>query len=491
MAKQKINIFQCAIMLLLLMMNFSCEAPRKNPLDTHNPDGVWAELSGTAKTFGSSSNTIANVAVVWNNEKIAITDEQGLFLFSQIRAIDGWLRFSRENFKSDSVYISWAGRSNVSQDVILEPAPTIAGRVTSSVPSNPPIANVSVYWANDHIYTTTDQNGDYLLSDIKNDDGMLIFQKDGIRADSVQITWAGANAIVQNMQLHPMPSLQGHVKTTRVPPLAISGVKVTWKAAQQFTFTDAQGYYKFEEVSPDAGQLFFEKEGYKSFTENIVWSENSVVTTDVFLNANPRLDSLTLYSIVEHNYGPRIVEQLNVFAYLDDEEDDIMSVFLQCSPLDINAELSYNVQHKRFERSFSVIDLNINSMREVVGHDFSLMVLDDYDELYDLGAERIERVIIDEVEVDSPKNSDEVGNPVALQWQYFNPGFPFSYNIEVYTDDDFTQELVWHKEGVPSDSLSIIVDETLEPKEYVWMIWCVDEFSNRSRSKPGSFSVAE
>ena len=409
MAKQKINIFHCAIVPLLLMINFSCDAPRKNPLDTHNPDGVWAELSGTAKTFGSPSNAIANVAVVWNNEKIAITDEQGQFLFSQIRAIDGWLRFSSKNYKSDSVYISWAGMST----------------------------------------------------------------------------------IIQNIQLHPMPSLQGHVKTTRVPPLAISDVKVTWSAAQQFTFTDAQGFYKFEDVSPDAGQLLFEKEGCRSFTENIVWSENPVVTTDVFLNANPRLDSLTLYSIVEHNYGPRIVEQLNVFAYLDDEEDDIMSVFLQCSPLDINAELSYNVQHKRFERSFSVIDLNINSMREVVGHDFSLMVFDDYDDLYDLGAERIERVIIDEVVVDSPKNSDEVGNPVALQWQYFNPGFPFSYNIEVYTDDDFTQELVWHKEGVPSDSLSIVVDEMLEPKEYVWMIWCVDEFSNRSRSKPGSFSVAE
>ncbi len=130
-------------------------------------------------------------------------------------------------------------------------------------------------------------------------------------------------------------------------------------------------------------------------------------------------------------------------------------------------------------------------MRQLVGYDFDLKVLDDYGETFNLGAERVERVILDEIEIDSPKNSESVVNMINLQWLYFNPGFKFTYDIEIYTDDDFTQELVWHREGVPADSLSIAVDAILPPKEYVWMIWCVDEFSNRSRSKPGSFKVTE
>ena len=491
MSRQKIHICPAAVLLIAVMIYCACDAPRKNPLDTFNPNGVWAELGGTAKTLSSPANVVAGVAIVWNDENITATNEQGQYQFNQIEAKDGWLRFSKAGYRNDSVFVAWAGRKNVLQDLNLQSAPTISGKVTLSESANSPIANVSVFWINDHTFTTTDQNGNYLLTDIETNDGWLIFQKEGVRSDSVFITWAGANTISQDIQLHPMPTLKGHIKTTRVPPQAIADVKVTWSAAQQFTFTDAQGFYKFENLAPVDGYLLFEKVGFGTLMEDVVWSEGQVITKNVFLNANPTLDSLTLYSVVEHNYSSRIVEQMNVFAYINDQEGDIKSVFLECSPLDINAELSYNVQHKRFERSFSVGDLNINSMRQLVGYDFNLMVLDDYERIFNLGVERVERVILDEVEVDSPKNSEQVNNLVTLQWLYFNPGFPFTYDIEIYTDDDFTQDLVWHKEGVPSDSLAWHVEELLESKEYVWMIWCVDEFSNRSRSKPGSFSVAD
>lgn len=408
MTRRRIHNYP-ATALLLLVLHFSCDAPRKNPLDVHNPNSDWAELSGTVTASGTPSNVVEQVMVVWNDDKIAVTDKDGRYALHQIQAKDGWLRCFCDGYENDSLFIAWGKRRKVVQDI----------------------------------------------------------------------------------QLTPLPRIQGYVKTTRVPPQPIVDVKVTWSAAQQFVLTDEQGFFQFSDISEADGQLFFEKEGYRSEIADVDWQQGPLITMDVFLNSNPTLDSLTLYSVVENNYGDRLVEQLNVFAYIDDNEGDINTVFLECSALDITAELSYNVQHKRFERSFSVSDLNVNSVRQLVGYDFHLMVLDDYDYLFNLGVERVERVIFDEIEIDSPKNSEQVSNFLTLQWLYFNPGFSFTYDIEIYTDDDFTQELVWKKESVPSDSLSTIVDVLLEPKEYVWMIWCVDEFSNRSRSKPGSFIVVE
>lgn len=489
MTKPKLKKYSLLLCLVIVVVLVGCDAPRKNPLDPKNPNAVYGELRGSAKAAGSPSTPLPGVTLVWQGERLAVSDDQGDYLFHQVSLKDGWLHYAKSGFRSDSVMISWNGRTLIEQDVLLQPAPEITGTVSSSGGS--PLANVSIFWINKNLYTTTETDGTYRLQAVDAHDGWLVFRKDGFRTDSIYVQWNGAGSLVKNATLTPLPTLQGHVKTSRVPPQPIANVKVTWLPQQQFVFTDEQGFYKFENLAADNGQLVFEHANFRSETEDIVWGDDAIVTHDIFLNSNPTLDSLTLYSVVEHNYGDRTIEQLNVFAYINDEEGDIKTVTLECSSLDIKAELSYNVQHKRYERLFSVSDLNITSMRRLVGYDFYLMVLDDYDILFNLGTERVERVIQDEIEIDSPKNSEQISNMATLQWLYFNPGFPFTYDVEIYTDDDFTQELVWHKEGVPSDSLSAIVDTLLAPKEYVWMVWCVDEFNNRSRSKPGSFSVVE
>jgi len=489
MIKPKRKKYSFLLYLVIVVVLVGCDAPRKNPLDSQNPNVTFGELRGSVKAADSPSTPLPGVTLTWKEERLAVSDDEGKYLFQGVAPEDGWLHYSRNGFRSDSVMIKWGGRTSIEQDVFLQAAPEITGQVASV--SGAPVSKASVFWVNENLYTTTDADGRYRLAAIDGHDGWLVFRKDGFRADSVFIEWDGAGSLTRDITLVPLPTLRGHVKTMRVPPQPIANVKVTWLPQQHYVYTDDQGFYSFENLAAENGQLVFEHADFRTETENIEWGADAVVTRDIFLNSNPTLDSLTLYSVVEHNYGPRLEEQLYVFAYIADEEGDIHSVSIECSSLDISAELSYNVQHKRFERAFTVNDLNINSMRQLVGYDFELNVLDDYDAVFHLGSDRVERVILDEIEIDSPKNSAEISNPVTLQWLYFNPGFPFTYDIEIYTDDDFTQELVWQKKGIPPDSLSASVEVTLESKEYVWMIWCVDEFNNRSRSKPGSFSVVE
>ena len=208
------------------------------------------------------------------------------------------------------------------------------------------------------------------------------------------------------------------------------------------------------------------------------------------MNENPKLEEFVLYSVVKNYYEPRDPTfEMITRAGIKDAEGDIDSVYIECQPLDIKAYLEYDILEKVFERTFTVIDLGLSSLREVVGYDFELKVVDGFGDTFLLGQERVVRVIPDEIAIDSPKNSEEVANKVVLKWFYFNPGFNFTYHIKIHTDDDITPELVWEKVNIPADSISFTVEKWLKATDYLWEIWCVDEFNNRSRSKPGSFQV--
>lgn len=285
-------------------------------------------------------------------------------------------------------------------------------------------------------------------------------------------------------------TLSGRVVTQRPPPSPLADVKVTWQPGQQYTFTNATGFYMFNHPLQQDGLLVFEKNGYRTIEIAIDWPENESVVQDAFLNSNPVLNGFTLCCVTINHYGRDQTFTMEVKAQLLDSEGDIDSVFITCDPLAIKAALEYDVLDKLFERTFSALDLGLSSMQNVAGHDFTLHIVDRYGYTFQLGRERIARVIADEVEIESPNNSEEVSKTVTLKWHKFDPRFTFSYHIQIYTDDDFAPELVWEVQSIPPDTNSIVA-ELKVAAEYLWEIWCVDEFNNRSRSKPAAFKVVE
>jgi hypothetical protein len=368
---------------------------------------------------------------------------------------------------------------------------SLEGSVLTFQSPDTPIEGVLIIWRNQNRLAVTDENGHYLFSGLLPQNGWVIFNKSGFISDSSYIDWSVGDAQVKNVNLHSLPVLTGRVQSSRVPPRPLVEVKVTWIPGNQYTFTDVNGYFTFQNPGTESGVLTFEKNGYKTAAVNVEWSGEKTVTQNIFMNALPIVSSFTIYSIVENNYGPRRTYQMVVDAKITDEENDIDSVYIANSTLGIKAYLAYDVLAKKFHRDFSTYDLKLTSLNQVVGHDFSLNVVDRANDVFVLGTERVERVIQDEIEIESPINSESVENIFTVKWFPFAPGFPFSYSIEIYTDDDFTPELVWRKDNVPADSLTQVVSAALDPTEYVWMIWCVDEFQNRSRSKPGSFKIIE
>ena len=200
------------------------------------------------------------------------------------------------------------------------------------------------------------------------------------------------------------------------------------------------------------------------------------------------MDQIFIYSRMLHLYGSRQTEQLQLKVQISDPDNDIDSLYIENTHLNLYKYLDFNSSTKYFEKTFLIYDLNVTSLEQVVGHDFNIIVKDKYSHVIQVGQDKLKRIIHDEVQFSEPSGYQQVTSSPELKWKKFEPGFDFTYTLQIFTDD-ITPIMVWEKTDISAETTSFIVDRILPRNDYFWVIWCVDEFQNSSRSKPASFTV--
>lgn len=84
---------------------------------------------------------------------------------------------------------------------------TIDGTVqTFSLPYTP-IKDVEVFWKPGNILVYSDTGGNFTIPNIKTENGILIFRKAGYHTDTIQVDWAGARKINEQINLNKIPIL--------------------------------------------------------------------------------------------------------------------------------------------------------------------------------------------------------------------------------------------------------------------------------------------
>ncbi len=284
--------------------------------------------------------------------------------------------------------------------------------------------------------------------------------------------------------------ITGKVHTLSVPNNPIPGVTVYWENDKIFVKTNSNGNFSINHITPVEGLLIFNKTGFMPETVQVKWDESKLFNVTLPLNAFPVMDSLAIYTIVKNRYPEIQTSELAIKTKIQDQDNDIDSVYIVNENLNLKKNLLYNVNTKLYERTFSILDLNVTSMRKVIGYKFDIYVKDKFSHTIEFVGDKAARYIQDEIELISPINFQEVPPSPTLLWNEFIPGFKFKFKIEIYVDE-IPAQIVWEKEGIPADSTNYTIDVQLPENDYFWMIWCVDEFQNRSRSKPASFTVKE
>ena len=282
----------------------------------------------------------------------------------------------------------------------------------------------------------------------------------------------------------------GIVKTQAIPQQALAGVKVSWKNNNRTLETDATGSYKLENLPMIDGTLYFEKDGYSKDSIKINWQSQKIIDLGITsLNAIPKLDNLVIYTSVENRYPEDQRYTLFVQASISDVENDVDSVNVRCTSLNFNKQLIYNSQTRYYELSYAYGSKNSSpSIDDAIGKNFEIVVKDKTGKIFSVGSSTIKRIIKQEILFESPANGVTVGAKPVCRWNRFLPGFNFKYMVQVYTDETIPQ-LKWEKQNISKDDIEAIAETSLTTGNYFWVIWCIDDFQNRTRSKPATFNV--
>ena len=281
--------------------------------------------------------------------------------------------------------------------------------------------------------------------------------------------------------------LEGRIETVTVPRKVINNVSVVWQNNLSVQ-SDESGYFKMENIERENGWLFFRKNGFSSDSIFIDWRDREKISVNILLNSTPKLDNLILSSIVFNRYPNNQIYQLEVRAKISDDERDVDSVFIKNEKLNLLAPVFYNYNTDFYERTFSTAELNLKNIDEVIGKDLFIIVKDEAGKTFEAGSSNVKRIIKQEIIFDSPKNNETVAASPKLRWNRFTPGFAFEYKIQIFTNV-VAPDLIFEKEKISSAEINYQVESGLPSGEYFWVIWAIDEFKNKCRSKPATFTV--
>ncbi len=273
--------------------------------------------------------------------------------------------------------------------------------------------------------------------------------------------------------------IEGTVQTNSVPRTGVEDVNVLWKPENIITKTDADGKYRFSNIHTEDGDLIFYKEGFKSDTLVISWGTSKREFTQLYLNKIPVLDSSLIYSTVV-NQSQRY--ELFVKTWITDFDGYIDSVFVYNSELGLKKSLDNN-----YETTITQDEINVTDIEQVVGLNLYIIAKDKNDNEYTIGSGRIARIIKDEVTGLVPSNDAAITQqPIDFQWSKFNAGYSFTFTLEVYTNE---AQLARSKENISADSTSYFMTQNLPQGNYYWVLWIIDKYQNRSRSRQATFRI--
>jgi hypothetical protein len=282
--------------------------------------------------------------------------------------------------------------------------------------------------------------------------------------------------------------ISGTVQTLSLPHQPVQGAEIYWANNSSLIKTDDAGFFTVHDTDNKDGWLFMTKENYLQDSIYIEWGEDKIMQIESYLNAKPVLDSLLIYSIIQNRYPDIQILNLVIEAAVSDNDNDIDSIFVANNVLNFQSFLRHNASKQIYERTFSMNELGVSTPEAIIGHEIQICVKDKFNHRIFLDSESVKRIIKDEVNLKSPGSHEVVSSSPLLSWEPLFPGYKVNYTCEIYTDE-IDPQLVWQKQNLSQNTAFYTVDITLPANEYFWVVWCIDEFNNRSRSKAKSFQV--
>ncbi len=282
--------------------------------------------------------------------------------------------------------------------------------------------------------------------------------------------------------------ITGTVKTESFPIEPIPNALLIWRNTGESKFSNSDGSFKFNLYKKNNGYLVCTKTNYYPDSVFIDWTKHEPVSANFYLNQIPSLESFHIMSYVFYSNDSTYNQTINVNARISDRDKDIDSVFLINNNYNFSSNLNYNPSNQIWQKSFSSFEFGVSSFEEIVGKIFKLKIKEKNNHGCEIDAGSLIRVMVTQPHLTSPRADEIIQIPYVFTWEKFPAEYNFSYQIQIYRNEIPTQ-LAFDLKGISQDSTSYNLEASLQQGNYYWMLYVIDEYGNKVRSKPVSFKI--
>lgn len=289
-------------------------------------------------------------------------------------------------------------------------------------------------------------------------------------------------------------SIEGQVKTSAPPFSPISGVKVYWPEENKIVQTGESGNFIIDDVKKEDGYIYFEKDGFFSDSVLVEWGADSTVNVQPLLTLVPSVQSFSIFTEVVNSY--RLPEyRIGIDVEIVDNDGIVDSVFIKNDELGLYQNI-LKQSFTTYYQVFVISKLGLSSIEDVVGKDFELVFIDSHDPNKKIIAtkNKISRIIKESNDPISPINQDSVSTSPQFVWKRINRGYKNHFLFEIYTDESNGGTRIFEQDNISSSDVSLQLSSVIDNEingidQYYWVVWCIDEYNNKVRSKQGTFTV--
>ncbi|UCE05080.1 MAG: carboxypeptidase regulatory-like domain-containing protein [bacterium] len=291
-------------------------------------------------------------------------------------------------------------------------------------------------------------------------------------------------------------TLEGHVYTYYAPFLPIESALITLFPGNQTTFTDHQGAFYFIKITPGNYVITANYADYAPDTVQAQVISHQTTSIQLNLDGLPVLDSLSLAIGFKHEYIPfepsRLVD-CNARVSDPDGPADIESVAMFIPFFDYKDTLGMSPTMGFYQKSYEERNLPIDHIEQLLGHAVFIEITDKVGKMCRYGPNYLIRVIDEEPEIESPKESALVSAQPKLKWKSLQLPYSFSFKVDIYAivGNQIQFPAIRTYSEISSDITDFHLSKPLNSSLYLWTVSIVDRWGDWSRSKPATFQVGE
>ncbi|NOZ57145.1 MAG: carboxypeptidase regulatory-like domain-containing protein [Calditrichaeota bacterium] len=292
---------------------------------------------------------------------------------------------------------------------------------------------------------------------------------------------------------HSGHALSGIVTGIYPPYAPLADAEVRLPTLRRTVGTDDNGHFRFESVPPGSYLLLAKKSGYRPDSLNVDVSEDTDPSPILFrLDALPRVENAKLTTThISRWWPPDDLYILTATASIWDPDGpaDLVATWLECETWGRIDTLAYQPARRAFAADVLESDLPTKSLVALEGHAFHILGSDRLGARTQSGPLYISRIIDFTPVIESPKGYTETSAQPWLRWRKADVPFPHTWSVEIIHIEGGLALPAWSASGLAQDSTRVQPSVPLSSGAYYWVLWIVDEWGNRSRSKEGAFKV--